>query len=113
MEFWRGRSVGSIKFHFWLYSNKCLSVTYLQKAPKEPIPEEAELEFKPLEECEESLEEDSPLSETKETEQEAKIEAERKGRKLLSASPNICFCQLFLHNMIGFHLCWTKSCTFI
>ncbi|XP_024129558.1 GRB10-interacting GYF protein 2 isoform X2 [Oryzias melastigma] len=50
----------------------------LKKAPKEPIPEEAELEFKPLEECEESLEDDSPLSETKETENEAKREAERK-----------------------------------
>ncbi|XP_026169714.1 GRB10-interacting GYF protein 2 isoform X4 [Mastacembelus armatus] len=51
----------------------------LKKASKEPILEEAELDFKPLEECEEGLdEEDSPPRETKETETEAKREAERK-----------------------------------
>ncbi|XP_041659364.1 GRB10-interacting GYF protein 2 isoform X2 [Cheilinus undulatus] len=46
----------------------------LKKASKEPILEEAELDFKPLEECEEGLEEeeeDSPPKETKETEPEA------------------------------------------
>nr|XP_046264503.1 GRB10-interacting GYF protein 2 isoform X3 [Scatophagus argus] len=49
------------------------------KASKEPILEEAELEFKPLDECEEGLEEeDSQPKETKETETEAKKEAERK-----------------------------------
>uniref|UniRef100_A0A8P4G8T4 GYF domain-containing protein n=1 Tax=Dicentrarchus labrax TaxID=13489 RepID=A0A8P4G8T4_DICLA len=41
----------------------------LKKASKEPILEEAELDFKPLEECEEGLEEeDSHPKETKETE---------------------------------------------
>uniref|UniRef100_A0A671Z0I5 GRB10 interacting GYF protein 2 n=1 Tax=Sparus aurata TaxID=8175 RepID=A0A671Z0I5_SPAAU len=51
----------------------------LKKASKEPILEEAELEFKPLEECEEGLEEeDSHSRETKEMETEAKREAERK-----------------------------------
>ncbi|XP_073346894.1 GRB10-interacting GYF protein 2 isoform X1 [Pagrus major] len=51
----------------------------LKKASKEPILEEAELEFKPLEECEEGLEEeDSHPKETKEMETEAKREAERK-----------------------------------
>ncbi|XP_061588295.1 GRB10-interacting GYF protein 2 isoform X3 [Cololabis saira] len=51
----------------------------LKKSSKEPIPEEAELDFKPLEECEEDLEEDdSPHKETKDTEKEAKREADRK-----------------------------------
>uniref|UniRef100_A0A4W6DLX7 GRB10 interacting GYF protein 2 n=1 Tax=Lates calcarifer TaxID=8187 RepID=A0A4W6DLX7_LATCA len=50
-----------------------------RKASKEPILEEAELDFKPLEECEEGLEEeDSQPKETKETETEAKREADRK-----------------------------------
>uniref|UniRef100_UPI0037E94764 GRB10-interacting GYF protein 2 isoform X3 n=1 Tax=Semicossyphus pulcher TaxID=241346 RepID=UPI0037E94764 len=43
----------------------------LKKSSKEPILEEAELDFKPLEECEEGLEEDSPPKETKELETEA------------------------------------------
>lgn len=52
----------------------------IQKASKEPILEEAELDFKHLEECEEGLEEeDSQPKETKETEPEAKKEAEQKG----------------------------------
>ncbi|XP_029308582.1 LOW QUALITY PROTEIN: GRB10-interacting GYF protein 2 [Cottoperca gobio] len=47
----------------------------LKKASKEPILEEGELDFKPLEECEEGLEEDDcQLRETK----EMKTEAERK-----------------------------------
>uniref|UniRef100_A0A3P8SB58 GRB10 interacting GYF protein 2 n=1 Tax=Amphiprion percula TaxID=161767 RepID=A0A3P8SB58_AMPPE len=51
----------------------------LKKASKEPILEEAELDFKPLEECEEGLEEEDSLpKETKETETEAKREADRK-----------------------------------
>uniref|UniRef100_A0A8C4DIZ8 GYF domain-containing protein n=1 Tax=Dicentrarchus labrax TaxID=13489 RepID=A0A8C4DIZ8_DICLA len=51
----------------------------LKKASKEPILEEAELDFKPLEECEEGLEEeDSHPKETKETETDAKRELERK-----------------------------------
>ncbi|XP_049453433.1 GRB10-interacting GYF protein 2 isoform X2 [Epinephelus fuscoguttatus] len=51
----------------------------LKKASKEPILEEAELEFKPLEECEEGLEEeDSPPRETKDLETEAIRQAERK-----------------------------------
>uniref|UniRef100_A0A8C4DDX5 GYF domain-containing protein n=1 Tax=Dicentrarchus labrax TaxID=13489 RepID=A0A8C4DDX5_DICLA len=50
-----------------------------RKASKEPILEEAELDFKPLEECEEGLEEeDSHPKETKETETDAKRELERK-----------------------------------
>lgn len=52
-----------------------------QKASKEPIPEEAELDFKPLEECEEGLEElDVSPRQTKETDREAKREADRKGQ---------------------------------
>lgn len=52
----------------------------IQKASKEPILEEAELDFKPLEECEEGLEEeDSQPKETKEAEAEAKKEAVQKG----------------------------------
>ncbi|XP_061776340.1 GRB10-interacting GYF protein 2 isoform X3 [Nerophis ophidion] len=51
----------------------------LKKASKEPILEEAELDFKPLEECEETLEEDvSQPKDTKETETEAKKIVERK-----------------------------------
>lgn len=51
----------------------------IQKASKEPILEEAELDFKPLEECEEGLEEeDSHPKETKEAEAEAKKEAVHK-----------------------------------
>lgn len=61
---------------------------YYQKASKEPILEEAELDFRPLEECEEGLEEeDSQAKETKDT--EAKREANSKGwllkTKVLSA----------------------------
>uniref|UniRef100_A0A669B113 GRB10 interacting GYF protein 2 n=1 Tax=Oreochromis niloticus TaxID=8128 RepID=A0A669B113_ORENI len=53
----------------------------LKKASKEPILEEAEIEFKPLEVCEEGLEdEDCQPKETKETETEAKREADRKGQ---------------------------------
>lgn len=53
---------------------------FMQKASKEPILEEAELDFKPLEECEESLEEeDIQPKETKEVEIEAKIEAVHNG----------------------------------
>ncbi|XP_037538150.1 GRB10-interacting GYF protein 2 isoform X2 [Nematolebias whitei] len=48
----------------------------LKKASKEPIPEEAELDFRPMEECEEEL--DTSPRETKETEKEAKREADRK-----------------------------------
>lgn len=59
---------------------QCNPVLCIQKASKEPILEEAELDFKPLEECEEGLEEeDSQPKETKETEPEAKKEAEHKG----------------------------------
>ncbi|XP_014876812.1 GRB10-interacting GYF protein 2 isoform X5 [Poecilia latipinna] len=51
----------------------------LKKASKEPIPEEAELDFRPLEECDEGLEEEDILPrETKETEKEAKREPDRK-----------------------------------
>ncbi|MEQ2168899.1 hypothetical protein GOODEAATRI_019410 [Goodea atripinnis] len=51
----------------------------LKKASKEPIPEEAELDFRPLEECDEGLEEEDILHrETKETEKEAKREPDRK-----------------------------------
>ncbi|XP_043989709.1 GRB10-interacting GYF protein 2 isoform X1 [Gambusia affinis] len=51
----------------------------LKKASKEPIPEEAELDFRPLEECDEGLEEEDILPrESKETEREAKREPDRK-----------------------------------
>lgn len=53
-----------------------------QKASKEPILEEAELDFKPLEECEEGLEEENGQhKETKETETESNRELERKGEQ--------------------------------
>lgn len=53
---------------------------FIQKASKEPILEEAELDFKPLEEGEESLEEEDSLpKETKEVETEAKKEAVHNG----------------------------------
>uniref|UniRef100_A0A7N6FBI8 GYF domain-containing protein n=1 Tax=Anabas testudineus TaxID=64144 RepID=A0A7N6FBI8_ANATE len=60
----------------------------LKKASKEPILEEAELDFRPLEECEEGLEEeeDSQPNETKETEAEAKREVDR---KVSAPSPSI------------------------
>uniref|UniRef100_A0A8C9ZXX4 GRB10 interacting GYF protein 2 n=1 Tax=Sander lucioperca TaxID=283035 RepID=A0A8C9ZXX4_SANLU len=64
----------------------------LKKASKEPILEEAELDFKPLEECEEGLEEDDcQPRETKEMETEAKREAERKG-----PIPDYECCYIFL-----------------
>lgn len=67
----------------FVYACYCNCVLPIQKASKEPILEEAELDFKPLEECEEGLEEeDSQLNETKETETEAKRELERKGPSL-------------------------------
>ncbi|XP_068196771.1 GRB10-interacting GYF protein 2 [Antennarius striatus] len=51
----------------------------LKKASKEPILEEGELDFKPLDEDEEGLEEgETQPKETKETEMEAKREVERK-----------------------------------
>lgn len=60
------------------------SLLCYQKASKEPILEEAELDFRPLEECEEGLEEeeDSQPNETKETEAEAKREVDRKGQSI-------------------------------
>lgn len=55
---------------------------YFQKSSKEPILEEAELDFRPLEECEEGLEEeeeeDIQPKETKEMEPEDKREEDRK-----------------------------------
>uniref|UniRef100_A0A3Q1I7U4 GYF domain-containing protein n=1 Tax=Anabas testudineus TaxID=64144 RepID=A0A3Q1I7U4_ANATE len=61
----------------------------LKKASKEPILEEAELDFRPLEECEEGLEEeeDSQPNETKETEAEAKREVDRKELPRVSEEP--------------------------
>ncbi|XP_054889183.1 GRB10-interacting GYF protein 2 isoform X2 [Poeciliopsis prolifica] len=57
----------------------------LKKASKEPIPEEAELDFRPLEECDEGLEEEDNLRrETKETEKEAKREPDRKDSARMS-----------------------------
>ncbi|XP_057713304.1 GRB10-interacting GYF protein 2 isoform X1 [Corythoichthys intestinalis] len=54
-------------------------LSHKQKASKEPILEEAELDFKPLEECEEALEEeDSQPKETKEIETEAKQDSDQK-----------------------------------
>lgn len=67
---------------------------FIQKASKEPILEEAELDFKPLEECEESLEEeDGQPKETKEAETEAKKEAAHKGLKsFLSLNKKRSYC---------------------
>uniref|UniRef100_A0A4W5RHJ1 GRB10 interacting GYF protein 2 n=1 Tax=Hucho hucho TaxID=62062 RepID=A0A4W5RHJ1_9TELE len=48
----------------------------VRKAPKEPILEEAELDFRPLEECDEGLEEDRHPRET--TDEEARREPDRK-----------------------------------
>ncbi|KAM9844853.1 GRB10-interacting GYF protein 2 isoform 2-T2 [Aulostomus maculatus] len=62
----------------------------LKATSKEPILEEAELDFKPLDECEEGLEEeDRHPKETKETEMEARREGDRKGLARVSeeASP--------------------------
>ena len=59
-----------------------------QKVPKEPILEEAELDFRPLEDCEEQLEEEEEEEEegepreTKETDTEAQRGAERKAGEL-------------------------------
>ncbi|XP_041918277.1 GRB10-interacting GYF protein 2 isoform X3 [Alosa sapidissima] len=51
----------------------------LKKGPKEPILEEAELDFRPLEECEEHWERDeSESEETKDTAAEARKEGERR-----------------------------------
>ncbi|CAB1317611.1 unnamed protein product [Coregonus sp. 'balchen'] len=50
----------------------------VRKAPKEPILEEAELDFRPLEECDEGLEEDGQPRETKDTDGEARREPDRK-----------------------------------
>ncbi|XP_075877522.1 GRB10-interacting GYF protein 2 isoform X4 [Nelusetta ayraudi] len=55
-------------------SLKYVDFLSIQKASKEPILEEAELDFKPLEEYEEGLEEERQLKETKETEMEVKSE---------------------------------------
>ncbi|XP_010865429.1 GRB10-interacting GYF protein 2 isoform X3 [Esox lucius] len=51
----------------------------LKKAPKEPILEEAELDFRPLEECDEGQEdEDAQPRDTKDTDGEARREPDRK-----------------------------------
>uniref|UniRef100_A0A4W5RHB6 GRB10 interacting GYF protein 2 n=1 Tax=Hucho hucho TaxID=62062 RepID=A0A4W5RHB6_9TELE len=60
----------------------------VRKAPKEPILEEAELDFRPLEECDEGLEEDRHPRET--TDEEARREPDRKqdvGRAIEAPSP--------------------------
>ncbi|CAB1326064.1 unnamed protein product [Coregonus sp. 'balchen'] len=59
-------------------------------APKEPILEEAELDFRPLEECDEGLEEDRQPRETKDSDGEARREPDRKqdvGRGVEEAPP--------------------------
>ncbi|KAM9428652.1 GRB10-interacting GYF protein 2-like isoform 24-T24 [Salvelinus alpinus] len=63
----------------------------VRKAPKEPILEEAELDFRPLEECDEGLEEDGHPRETKDTDEEARREPDRKqdvGRAIEEAAPS-------------------------
>ncbi|XP_028328195.1 LOW QUALITY PROTEIN: GRB10-interacting GYF protein 2 [Gouania willdenowi] len=57
----------------------------LKKTSKEPIFEEVELDFKPLEECEESLEEEE--TPTKETEAQLKRQAEHKEEAPPAAPP--------------------------
>ncbi|XP_041697844.2 GRB10-interacting GYF protein 2 isoform X3 [Coregonus clupeaformis] len=62
----------------------------VRKAPKEPILEEAELDFRPLEECDEGLEEDRQPRETKDSDGEARREPDRKqdvGRGVEEAPP--------------------------
>ncbi|XP_020321960.1 GRB10-interacting GYF protein 2 isoform X4 [Oncorhynchus kisutch] len=62
----------------------------LKKAPKEPILEEAELDFRPLEECDEGLEEDGQPRETKNPDREARRDPDRKqdvGRGVVEAPP--------------------------
>uniref|UniRef100_A0A8C7J406 GRB10 interacting GYF protein 2 n=1 Tax=Oncorhynchus kisutch TaxID=8019 RepID=A0A8C7J406_ONCKI len=54
----------------------------LKKAPKEPILEEAELDFRPLEECDEGLEEDGQPRETKNPDREARRDPDRKQGEL-------------------------------
>uniref|UniRef100_A0A674AHT4 GRB10 interacting GYF protein 2 n=1 Tax=Salmo trutta TaxID=8032 RepID=A0A674AHT4_SALTR len=54
----------------------------LKKAPKEPILEEAELDFRPLEECDEGLEEDGQPRETKNPDGEARRDPDRKQGEL-------------------------------
>uniref|UniRef100_A0A6Q2X073 GYF domain-containing protein n=1 Tax=Esox lucius TaxID=8010 RepID=A0A6Q2X073_ESOLU len=55
----------------------------LKKAPKEPILEEAELDFRPLEECDEGQEdEDAQPRDTKDTDGEARREPDRKEGRL-------------------------------
>uniref|UniRef100_A0A4W5QSD6 GRB10 interacting GYF protein 2 n=1 Tax=Hucho hucho TaxID=62062 RepID=A0A4W5QSD6_9TELE len=54
----------------------------LKKAPKEPILEEAELDFRPLEECDEGLEEDGHPRETKNPDGEARRDPDRKQGEL-------------------------------
>ncbi|KAM9322579.1 GRB10-interacting GYF protein 2 isoform 2-T2 [Pholidichthys leucotaenia] len=62
----------------------------LKKASKEPILEEVELDFKPLEECEEGPEEEEPPKETKEAEMEVKREGDRKElAKVSEESPSV------------------------
>uniref|UniRef100_A0A8C7WLG8 GYF domain-containing protein n=1 Tax=Oncorhynchus mykiss TaxID=8022 RepID=A0A8C7WLG8_ONCMY len=60
----------------------------VRKAPKEPILEEAELDFRPLEECDEGLEEDGHPRETKDTDGEARREPIRKQGELTSYGCN-------------------------
>lgn len=72
----------------------------IQKASKEPILEEVELEFKPLEECEEGLEEeDSQPKQTKEVESEARKEAVHKGYTLMCLKALFSMASLLLHNI--------------
>uniref|UniRef100_A0A8C7NYE7 GYF domain-containing protein n=1 Tax=Oncorhynchus mykiss TaxID=8022 RepID=A0A8C7NYE7_ONCMY len=64
----------------------------VSKAPKEPILEEAELDFRPLEECDEGLEEDGQPRETKNPDREARRDPDRKqgelrGLKTMSEAP--------------------------
>ncbi|XP_036841690.1 GRB10-interacting GYF protein 2 isoform X6 [Oncorhynchus mykiss] len=62
----------------------------VRKAPKEPILEEAELDFRPLEECDEGLEEDGQPRETKNPDREARRDPDRKqdvGRGVVEAPP--------------------------
>ncbi|KAJ8011813.1 hypothetical protein DPEC_G00062140 [Dallia pectoralis] len=63
----------------------------VRKAPKEPILEEAELDFRPLEECDEGHEEEDPQPrDTKDTDGEARREPDRKedvGRAVEEAPP--------------------------
>lgn len=75
----------------------------IQKSSKEPILEEGELDFRPLEECEEGLEEDDcQPRETKEMVAEARGESDREGQLVWLFYFYVCFFSII--NLLFFKL---------